>query len=487
MISIEEANKRYGTLAVLHARYQTISSDQVRPKVAAIKTLLLNPPPPRIVESYDAPNYPHIGLGYVASYLRSKRCPVSVLDAKMERMSISGTLENIQQMKPDLVGLSSYTQEIIHVASLAKQIKNRWPAIRTVIGGIHATVLPRETLEEFPWFDFLVFGEGEIVLYELVEALENSTPLDQIKGLGYRKDGTVVVNELRPWNTELDDLPFPAWDLFPKAELYPIITSRGCPFKCIFCTRPYGDKTRERSPQNVVDEFAELVTKYNAKNIVFRDETFGVNKRRAIEILDMILGQKLSKGVTLDLHSRVDTVNAELLEKLKRAGCTNVGFGIESGNERILKDSRKGITLMQARRAVEMAKRLGLKTSSYFILGFPNETKKTAWDTINFARKLNTESVSIAIMMPFPKTRVEEMVRRGEGGYKRISHEWSDYNKQTGAVVELEGIKHRTLVLFQVMGYVMCYICNMRIGNFCSVLRSRFKQVLLLARNLFRP
>ena len=452
--------------------------------MTSISTLLLNPPPPKAAEAHDAPEYGHLGLAYVAAYLRSQGHPVSVIDAKLARLSVAATLERIGQMQPGLLGLTAYTQEITHVAWLAEQIKSRWPRIRIVLGGIHATVLPRETLEEFPWFDFLVFGEGEITLHELVEALNRSAPLDGIAGLAYRRNDTIHVGAPRAWNTELDDLPFPAWDLFPRTEHYSLSTARGCPFRCIFCTRPYGNQVRARSAGSVVREFQELVTKYGAKRITFRDETFGANRRRALEIADALIAERASERAEFYVHSRVDTVDEELLEKLKRAGCTIIGFGVESGNEAILQRSGKGITLDRARQSVAMAQRLGFRTASYFILGFPGETRRTAWDTIHFARQLNTDFVSIGIMMPFPKTEIAEMVRRGEGGYKRISYSWADYNKQTGAVVELESMGRRTLVLFQILGYLMCYVCNLRFGSLFRILRYRFAEVWRMGRNL---
>lgn len=451
-----------------------------------MKTLLLNPPSEKVTEPYDAPDYPHIGLGYIASYLRSKNCPITVIDARLENISTSETLEKITALKPDIIGLTAYTQGIVHVALLAQKIKDRHPCVHTVIGGIHATVLPLETMQEFPSFDFIIFGEGEITLYELVDALEGRGPIEGIKGLGFRKNGKIYINEQREWNSELDKLPFPAWDLFPQAELYPVISARGCPFRCIFCTRPYGSKIRERSPENLVAEIRELVTKHKAKNIVFWDETFGVNKKRAMKIADMLIKENMGSYVKWNMHSRVDTVDYEFLEKIKRAGCIHVGFGVESGNAKVLQMSKKGITLEQVQRAVAISKKLGLGTSSYFILGFPYETKKTAWDTINFARKLNTDSVSIAIMIPFPKTEIAEMVKRREGGYRQISYSWFDYNKQTGAVVELKGMNRRALVFFQIAGYLMYYICNLRFGLFYRVFKARFKQVLILIRNLFR-
>jgi anaerobic magnesium-protoporphyrin IX monomethyl ester cyclase len=454
--------------------------------MSSMRTLLVNPPPAQIVEAYDAPNYPHLGVAYLAAYLRSMRCSVSVLDAKMARMNIGDTVQMIDHAQPDLLGLTAYTPEIVHVASLAREVKKRCSRIRVVLGGTHASVLPRETLEEYPQFDAVIFGEGEITLHHLVEALNHSSPLEGIKGLAYRANGLIHLGEPRPWNTALDDLPFPAWDLFPPTEHYLISVARGCPFRCIFCTRPLGNQVRARSPKSVTDEFRDLVTRYGAKRITFTDETFGVNRRSTIEILDAIVDQGLSQGVRLDLHTRVDAVDEELLEKLKRAGCTAIGFGVESGNEEILRRSGKGITLHQVRKSVAMTKRLGIRTKSYFILGFPNETKRTAWDTINFARKLNTDSVSIGIMMPFPKTGIGEMIRRGEGGYRRLSTDWADYNKQTGAVVELERLGRRTLVLFQILGYLMCYLCNMRFRTFVGLARSRYRQVLRIGYNLVR-
>ncbi|TRZ96056.1 radical SAM protein [bacterium] len=451
-----------------------------------MKTLLLNPPPKEIIEPYDAPDYPHIGFGYIASYLRSKDCPVTVFDAKLERMGVADTLEMINDIKPNIIGLSAYTQEINHVALLAQKIKKRYPGIITVIGGIHATALPLETLQEFLSFDFLIFGEGEITLYELIEALKNNRPLTHIKGLGFRSNDKIYINEHREWIFELDKLPFPAWDLFPRVEQYPIISSRGCPFKCIFCTRPLGNKVRERSPENVMAELKGLVIKYNAKSIIFRDETFGVNKKRAMRIADMIIEENINEHLRWDMHSRVDVVDYEFLDKMKCAGCVHVGFGVESGNANVLKMSKKGITLEQAKKAVEISRELGLETSSYFILGLPHETNKTAWNTINFARKLNTDTVSIAIMIPFPGTEIAEMVKSGEGGYKQISYKWTDYNKQLGAVVELKTITRKQLVLFQVCGYLIFYICNFRFGFLYNILKSRFRQVLIMMRNLLR-
>lgn len=451
-----------------------------------IKTLLLNTPAEEIIEPYDKPDYPHIGLGYIAAFLRQMNNSVSVIDAKLENISISDALDRLNTVKPDVVGLTAYTQEIEHTASIAKEIKKRNPNITTVIGGVHASVLPRETLSEFKSFDFAISGEGEFPLNELIETLKNGGQLNKVKNLSYRNGNKICSNERRELNVQLDDLPFPAWDLFPPASTYPIITSRGCPFKCAFCTRPYGNRVRGRSPENVVSEFRDLVNLYGANNIVFRDETFAVNRNRAMKIADLIIEEKLNDYAKWNMHSRVDTVDYELLRKLKNAGCTGVGFGVESGNEKILKGSQKGITLKQVQNAVETAKNVGLRTSSYYILGLPNETKKTAFDTINFARKLKTDSISIAIMIPFPGTKIAEMVEKEEGGYKQISYKWSDYNKQTGAVVELKGLSRRQLVFFQLAGYSLFCIANFRFGFLYGTLKGRFRQVLVLLRNIFR-
>ena len=447
-----------------------------------MKTLLINPPSEKVVEPLDRPDWPHIGLGYVAAYLRANGHAVSIVDGKLENIGVQEVIERVGKVKPDIIGLSAYTSEIIHVARLAKSIKQKYPDITVVIGGIHASILPEETLREFSIFDYVIFGEGEITLHELVDTLEKAGSLGQIKGLGFRKDGIIHLNEKRDWNSALDNLPFPAWDMFPEAKIYPMMTSRGCPFQCIFCTRPYGDNIRERSAENVAAEFKELVNKYRAKNVMFFDETFGVNRKRAIRIADMLAEENNKGQAVLLLQTRVDTVDYELLKRLKMAGCRQIAFGVESGNEKILKLSKKGITLDQAKKAVKAAKELGLITNSFFIIGFPHETKKTAWDTINFARQLNTDYVAIGKMTPYPKTEIARMVKNGEGGYRQISYDWSEFDKQSGAVVELEGMSHKTIARFQILGYLMFYVCNLHFGILFKIIKERYRQIPLLVR-----
>lgn len=449
-----------------------------------MRTVFLCPPPEEVREPYDLPTYPHIGLGYLAAYLLSRGQQVQVIDAKLERLNLEETLTRLLASDPDMLGLTAFTPEIDHVARLAARVKAERPDVFTVIGGVHATALPRETLEEFPAFDALIFGEGEFACHELLTALERGEGLDGIPGLAFRREGQVVVNQPRPWITDLDALPFPAWGDLSNMTTYPIITARGCPFSCVFCMRPYGRQVRERSPENVVQEMELAMDRYGARAFYFWDETFGINKEKAHGLADMIIERGMAKQITWHMHTRVNVVDRPFLKKMKEAGCTSVAYGIESGNAEILKRVKKGITLEQAERAVPLAKEVGLRVNTYFILGHPHETWKTAWDTINFARKLNSTLVSIAIMIPFPKTEVAEMVAQGQGGYKQISYNWADYNKQTGSVVELESMGRRTLVMFQIAGYLLFYLGNLRFGTFFELFKARLGQISLLVRNL---
>jgi radical SAM superfamily enzyme YgiQ (UPF0313 family) len=451
-----------------------------------VKVLLINPPPKQMIEPQDMPNYGHIGLGYLSSYLESKGVACQVIDAKLQRFNIEQILSNLANSPPDVVGITAMTHEINQAGGLSEAIKKKYPNTIVIVGGVHVTALPGETLEGLPFIDAVVIGEGEYTFYEFIKSIENDAGWGEIKGLAFRDRNRIKINEPREFIENLDELPFPAWHLFPKTPTYSIMTARGCPYKCIFCARPYGEKIRERSPANVVDELEYLVNRFQAKDIVFRDESFGVHRQRAAKILDLIRERSLHKKMGWVAELRVDTVKYDLVKKMKEAGCTGIGLGIESGNKDVLKATGKGITLEQAVEAVKIAKRVNLTTFAYFILGHPFETYETAMDTINFAAKLNTKYVSIGIMVPYPKTKVAEMAFRGEGGYKILSDNWADFNKQIGGALELEGLKRRDLEKLQIVGYLKFYLSNFAFLRLFRMIRERRRQIFFMLKKLLK-
>ncbi len=249
--------------------------------------VLIKPPAIEVAEKHDAPDHPDISLGYLAGYLLAKKIPVKIIDSKLLRLTQEETLERLFSEPFDHVGLTSFTHEIVNVADMAAKIKKRAPNKKIIIGGVHATAIPKQTLEEFSAFDIAVVGEGEHILYELLKALEQKKPLSDVKGIAFRYHGTIIVNPpaVRPAN--LDELAFPAWQLSPRCKHYHIISSRGCPYQCVFCMSPYGRlKVRERSWENVIKELDWVVRTFRPKMITFNDETFGINKERAYKLLD---------------------------------------------------------------------------------------------------------------------------------------------------------------------------------------------------------
>jgi radical SAM superfamily enzyme YgiQ (UPF0313 family) len=440
--------------------------------VNAPEVILINAPAYKIKEwHYERTKYPRLGLGYLAAYLEQQQVKCKVIDAKFEGLEFIKVLSIVKKQNPLLVGITAMTPEIIDAVRLAESIKKDIPEISIVIGGAHAYALPVETLKEFDCFDFLIYGEGEISLYDLVLALRKKKALKDIDGLVYRENEKIIANKPRDLLKDLDELPFPAWHLFPISEVYPIMASRGCPFRCVFCMRTSGNKIRNRRPEKIIEEMCLVYDKYKAKRFYFYDETFGIDSNQAYRFLDLIIQKGLHKKVTWDVQTRVDMVDLNLLKKMKEAGCTWIGFGIESGNEEILKLIHKNITLEQASRAISLAKKAGLKTQSFFILGHPFDTKKTMKDTIDFAVKLNTDTLALGIMVPYPGTKVAEMAEKGDGNYRLLSKNWADYNKQIGNALEMRDVSRKELERLQLRGYVKFYIHNFNVFKIIQIFR----------------
>lgn len=449
-----------------------------------MKITLVNPPVKKIVEVFfDKPEYPHISLGYLAGYLENKKISCKVIDAKLEGIKNSEVIRRC--IEEDIVGITSLTHEICNAAELAEEIKKVSPNTKIIIGGAHATALPKETMETFPIFDYLVYGEGEETLYELVKAIDKGNGFEKIKGIVFKRNNKLIVNEPRIGERELDNLPFPAWHLFPKAKEYPIITARGCPFNCIFCMRAHGKNVRKRSVDNVIKEMQMLAGKYKTNYVYIYDETFTLFKNRTDEICEKMIEYGLNKKFKWEAETRVNCVDLENLKKMKKAGCVLIKLGIEAGNPEILKGTKKGITIEEAENAVRIAKKAKLRTQGLFILGHPNETDKTMEDTINLAVKLNTSTVAFGIMTPYPGTEVYEMAKRGEGGYKLLSLKWEDYNKQLGNALELKSISRKEIEKTQFWGYIKFYFYNLKVWEIIKNVIKNNKLAFAIIKKIF--
>ncbi len=393
-----------------------------------MKVILINPPAEKLVRTF-APDsiteemglYPPLGLLYVGTHaLQSlkNQIQLQILDAQVEKMSSKKIEKFIEKENPDVVGISSMTFLVLDALEVARIVKKTCPEAYVVAGGIHATIYPHEMLSQ-PEIDAVVIGEGELVFTQLLEALLRKKELSQIKGLGYKVDGKIIINQQNEFISNLDGLPIPERTLLPYKKYYnllgtgkeimtSLLTSRGCPHNCIFCTQKDGRICRMRSPENVLMEI-EACVRLGITDFNVVDDTFTINRKRVIEISDLIIRKGLK--ITMDVNARVDQVDQMLLDKLAQAGCNRIRFGVESGNPEVLKNLRKGITLNQAREAFRMAKKAGIVTFAYFMVGSPGETKKEVKQSIKLAKELDPDFVQFLITTPFPASDLYELGR----------------------------------------------------------------------------
>jgi anaerobic magnesium-protoporphyrin IX monomethyl ester cyclase len=400
--------------------------------------------------------YPPIGIAYVAAVLE-KQHEVSIIDAPTEgwknleqihetnyRMGLANEeiADRVKRWSPDIVEVnipfSGWSKAAFEVASVVKSVDRD---IITVLDGLHPSARPVDCLSN-PDIDFVVRGEPEYTMLELVGALEQgiTEDLKKIEGIGFVKNGKTVITPPRPEIQDLDALPFPARHLLPmdiyfeaikenpiRGEISKrytiIITSRGCPHRCIFCSNHIvmGKTWRGRSPENVVDELEQIVNTYSIRQIDFFDENMTLIKKRVEDICDLIM----ERGVDIDWYVpngvRADTLDEELLRKMSAAGCKEIRVAPESGVQRVVDEIiKKNLNLEDVEKAVVLAKKVGMKIGVFFMLGLIGETKEDIKDTIKFAyklKKLGADHFQFSIATPLYGTELYEQAKRG--GYLR--------------------------------------------------------------------
>jgi radical SAM superfamily enzyme YgiQ (UPF0313 family) len=431
-------------------------------------------------------------LAYIAAVLESENHKVDIIDAKASNYSLKDITARYAETGSAVVGITAMTHEIHLAGEIAGRIKAQNPETTVVIGGPHSTALPERTLREFPSFDIAVIGEGEKSMLEVVRGIESGDlngDFDKIKGISYRTNGAIVTNESRPFMSpdELNDLPFPAWHLFPEQAL-PMLAGRGCPFRCKFCMRVLGNKVRMRSPENVLSEIEYLYARFGKTGSWFRDETFGLSRKWTGEYLDLLEGFNRNHGIkwSWKANSRVNIADPDIYGRMRAAGCSGLDFGIESGNPDVLNEIRKDITKENAENAIRTAKKAGLKTNAFFIIGHPDETFSTAMDTIRFAAKLNTDAIAVGIMVPYPGTDIWLMAKEGKGGYKLLTEDWRFYDKYFGNTIRLERLSEKQLKMLQSLCYIWFYSRNLKIGQGWKYFSAHFKEAMAMFRLLFK-
>jgi len=373
-----------------------------------------------------------INILYLASMLKKYGHDVELFDHEVEEFSV----DKIREFSPNIVGVTAITPRIEKANEIIKAIKAAMPVVG-IVGGPHPTALPKETLEEFRDIDICVTGEGEYSLLEICEALEKGGELSGIKGIAFRDNGRIVVNERRPPIANLDDLPFPDRDLL-KHSLYKgastpgfsrhflniteIYTSRGCPFSCIFCAawETHGRAVRYRSIDNLIEEMKQCIEKYKINHFTIDDDNFTLRKNRVLEFCEKVKGM----NITWDCDSRV-TIDKETVDAMARAGCKKISFGVESGSPRVLQLNRKSITLDQVRNAIKLAKDAGMQITAFYMIGsHPDETLEDIELTKKLIRETEPDYITASIAIPFPGTELYNIMEKNN---LILEKKWSNF------------------------------------------------------------
>ncbi len=378
-----------------------------------MKIVLINPASQEKVygkiHKHLPPTAPSLGVLYLAAVLEENKIPVYVIDAYGENYNLERTVEEIKRLKPDIVGYTVMTTVLGVVVELARRVKEDLPCSLNIVGGPHITAMPVESLINYPFLDISVIGEGEYTLLEIAQGRN----LNEIKGIAYRqKDGEVVLNPPREGFIDVDKLPLPAKHLIDLAKyhhalfesygkpLTTLLTSRGCPYQCTFCSSQvtFGRRIRFRNVESVMAEVDSLIEKYRIKAIEFRDDVFTVNKARVIKLSEE-LGKRKIAWIA---NARLDIIDDDMVKAMKEGGCKLLEVGVESGSQKILDEYRKGIKIEQILKAFEIFNRYKIDTLAFFIFGALSETAKTAQKTIDLAKKIKPTFVEFFILNPMP-------------------------------------------------------------------------------------
>ena len=351
----------------------------------------------------------HLGLGYIAAYA-SKKHPDLEFRLLDTRVTNSNELANFLSNEFDIIGITATSQTFLEAVEYANTIREKYPKTPIVIGGPHISTVKEEVIEKFP-FDYGVYGEGEETFSDLIYFFKREKNLEEINGLIYRNnEDRVIINPIRELIPDLDSIPFPLYNLF-NMRLYPqhrMITTRGCPHKCVFCNSHsiWTNKWRKRSAENIIEEIEFLSSNYSMKSFVFNDDSFNIDLVRVERFCDLLIERKT--GIIWTTSVRVDRVNETIAQKMKLAGCYNVSIGIESANNEVLKLMYKSNTREKIYDGIQIFRKVGIDVMGQFMIGNPGDTLETIKESIEFAKTSNLNGVEFYTALPYKDTQLWE-------------------------------------------------------------------------------
>jgi len=447
-----------------------------------MKILLVNPPQDKVYGKMISPDYPPLSLAYIGAVLKKAKYFVKIIDMNAEEVSIQKFREISD--KYDVIGFTATTPTFKAAEKLCEFVKKNSKKT-TILGGIHATISPDSCIKSKN-IDFVVRGEGEETILELIREINGKKQYKKVKGISYKIKNKIIHNSNRTLIKNIDEIPFPARELFKqkkysypdslKSPVMPIMTSRGCPYECTYCCTKliFTRSVRFRSAKNVVDEIEELLKKYGVKEIHIWDDNFTINKRRVFEIKEELKKRKINLKFAFPNGLRVDQVDEERLKYLKEMGVYSMAFGVESGNQTILNNVKKGATLEQVKKTYALAKKIGLETWGFFMLGLYGETEETIKDTINFAKEIDPDIAKFHILKPFPGTEIFEQLKEDN---LITEFDYSKYGIHTRPVHRLQTLSEEDLLEWSKRAYREFYLRPFKIVSHILRMKSfeRFK------------
>lgn len=412
-----------------------------------------------------ASSFPPLNLAMLAAVAEQAGHKAMIIDAEIEGLDITETIQRLREFKPDIVAFTA-TTPIFHISSdWAYQIKTALQ-VTTMIGGFHITLFGEEVFTEH--FDFAFLGEADVSLQQFLTQFNSSKIYSDIKGIIYRKDGTVNSTGVAEPAADLDALPIPARHLL-KMDLYhvgtlkgllnytSIMASRGCPFKCVFCTNRIGGiKVRKRSIQNVIDEIKGVVASSGIRHFYFVDDVLTLNRAYTIDFCNAIIESKLP--ISFEGSTRANLIDDELMAIMKKAGLIRLSFGFETADEEIRTIIKKEVPLESYTIANRIANKYEIETINSVMLGLPGDTRERINKTIKYLRSAkDLKHASFSIAMPYPGTELYEMAVRGEHGLKLLTQDFSQYQRYGSAVLEVNGITPQEMLRLQKIGLFKIY------------------------------
>ncbi len=399
---------------------------------------------------------PPLCLGYLAGPLLKEGYTVKIVDMVAEQIKKEDLVQIVKKESPGIVGITATTPSYFHTMRIAEALKANDPDTTVVVGGSHVTLRVVESLQETDGIDIVVYGEGDYTMLELAQSvIDGQKPLEEIKGIAYRRNGSVQKTPPRPFIENLDELPFPAVHLLPMKRYmaHPVSGGRGCPNKCIFCAAGHlsGHTYRFRSAKSVIQEVKYVYDTFGITYFFFTDDTFTVEKERTFQICEEI--KKEGLDITWSCEARVNTVSKEMLQKMKETGCIGMQFGVESGVQKILNSIKKGITVGQVKRAAKYVVEAGIPTlTCSFMIGHPEDTVETVQETFDFAMylkrlagKKGSETMirtPFQITVPFPGTYLYENAEKL--GIEILANSWDQFTTDA-VLIRTKHLDEKTL------------------------------------------